>query len=190
MIPYLNFELGPLLQALVRPGLLRPRLALPSLAGLDLGLLKQRGILGVVLDLDQTLCRHGQAQVHEPLLATFSALRAQFRVCLLTNPPSLAGDPAASERYRAFEQAYGVPVVVPPRKKPHRSGFAMALERLGVPAASTAMVGDRIFTDILGGNLIGMFTVLVDPIDPNDDPSWLVSLPRRLERAMVRHGRS
>ncbi len=27
-----------------------------------------------------------------------------------------------------------------------------------------AVVGDQIFTDILGGNLVGMYTILVDPI--------------------------
>lgn len=47
--------------------------------------------------------------------------------------------------------------------KPEAPLFAMALERLGLPAADTAMVGDSLATDIEGGRGVGMHTVLYAP---------------------------
>lgn len=52
------------------------------------------------------------------------------------------------------------PVVV---GKPERPLFDMALARLGVPAASAAMVGDSVASDIRGGRAAGMRTVLYAP---------------------------
>lgn len=52
------------------------------------------------------------------------------------------------------------PVVV---GKPERALFDMALARLGVPAAATAMVGDSVASDIRGGRAAGMRTVLYAP---------------------------
>jgi 4-nitrophenyl phosphatase len=45
--------------------------------------------------------------------------------------------------------------------KPHPTLFEEALARLGSVAATTAMVGDRLATDIVGGHAAGLRTVLV-----------------------------
>ena len=38
---------------------------------------------------------------------------------------------------------------------------------MNLPVEQVAMVGDRLFTDVLAGNRLGMFTILVEPmIDP------------------------
>jgi predicted HAD superfamily phosphohydrolase YqeG len=39
------------------------------------------------------------------------------------------------------------------------------IEDLKLPASQVALVGDRVFTDVLAGNRLGLFTVLVKPID-------------------------
>jgi predicted HAD superfamily phosphohydrolase YqeG len=44
------------------------------------------------------------------------------------------------------------------------------LAELALPPRQVALVGDRVFTDVLAGNRLGLFTVLVRPIDPNGDP--------------------
>lgn len=46
--------------------------------------------------------------------------------------------------------------------KPDPRIFALAAERLGVPAARCAMVGDRYERDIAGGAATGMFTVWIN----------------------------
>ncbi len=45
--------------------------------------------------------------------------------------------------------------------KPSRRIFSMCSEILGIPAHRTAVIGDRVETDIIGGRKVGMVTVLV-----------------------------
>ena len=48
--------------------------------------------------------------------------------------------------------------------KPLSSGFKMVLNKFNVQKSSVAIIGDQIYTDILGGNLFGITTILVTPI--------------------------
>ena len=51
-----------------------------------------------------------------------------------------------------------------------------------------AVVGDQIFTDVLGGNRAGCFTILTEPFDKNE--FWFVKVKRLFERRFrrVRNG--
>jgi uncharacterized protein len=53
-------------------------------------------------------------------------------------------------------------------------GFRLALKRLALPPESVAMVGDIVFTDIYGANLLGIKTILVDPLSNIDFPGTKV----------------
>ena len=44
------------------------------------------------------------------------------------------------------------------------------LQQLDVPTNQVALIGDRLFTDVIAGNRLGLFTVLVRPIDPEGRP--------------------
>jgi HAD superfamily phosphatase (TIGR01668 family) len=48
--------------------------------------------------------------------------------------------------------------------KPSRRKIRAALQEMNLPAYQVGMVGDRLFTDVLAGNRLGMFTILVEPI--------------------------
>ncbi|MGB3496059.1 MAG: HAD hydrolase-like protein, partial [Elainellaceae cyanobacterium] len=51
--------------------------------------------------------------------------------------------------------------------KPSRRKLRQAVNSMGFPADQVAMVGDRLLTDVLAGNRLDMFTILVEPIvDP------------------------
>ena len=52
--------------------------------------------------------------------------------------------------------------------KPFPRAFRSALSALGASVKNTLVIGDQIFTDILGGNRIGLYTILVDPIDKRE----------------------
>ncbi len=78
--------------------------------------------------------------------------------------------------------ALGVPAIGK-AKKPLTSGFRRAATELGVTPEQCAVIGDQIFTDILGGNLFGATTVLVQPVTPADLPHTRVL--RRLERVIM-----
>lgn len=49
-------------------------------------------------------------------------------------------------------------------KKPWPPGFRRARALTGVPAGETAMLGDKLLTDMLGANLNGCLALMVEPM--------------------------
>lgn len=64
-------------------------------------------------------------------------------------------------------------------RKPFKRGFRKVQKQLQEKEEQIAVVGDQIFTDILGGNRNKMFTILVDPISPKD--FWYTAWKRPIE---------
>lgn len=161
--------------------LLAPREVAASVYDIDPAALAQRGLRGVILDLDNTLTPWGAAEP-DPRLGPWlrRATEAGLRVCVASN--------ALEGRARAFSEAAGVPVVGH-AGKPRARAFRRALEVVGTTPEATAVVGDQLFTDVLGGNRIGCWTILVHPLSPREFPGtritrlverWTVRLLRRL----------
>ena len=48
------------------------------------------------------------------------------------------------------------------------------------------MVGDQIFADVMAGRLAGLTTILVRPIQPNEEP-WFARMKRPLERVVMKY---
>ena len=81
-------------------------------------------------------------------------------------------DDGARARRVAGEGA-GATRVVPRERhagKPRRSALRRVLAELNLPHQEVALIGDRLFTDVIAGNRLGLFTVLVKPIDPQGHP--------------------
>jgi len=135
---------------------LRPRLVVPSVYDLDLDALWQRGIRGLILDLDNTLVAWGSPLVSEQLLAWVREAGSRgFRLCLSAN--------ARAGRVREIAALLGIPGIAN-ACKPRRRAFRRAMDIMGTSAGETAVVGDQVFTDVLGGNRMGLFTILVTPL--------------------------
>ncbi len=66
-------------------------------------------------------------------------------------------------RAQHFAEQLGIPYQGHSRT-PSTAGYRRAMERMGVTREQTAIVGDQIFTDVLGGNRAGVSTILVEPI--------------------------
>ena len=79
------------------------------------------------------------------------------------------------ERPRRFSQALGVPFLGH-AGKPKPGGFRRAMEQMGCTPEQTAIVGDQLFTDILGGRNAGVLTLLVEPIRLAGNPGALPAL--------------
>lgn len=156
--------------------LLAPDECRRSLREVDLGELTQRGIRGLILDLDNTIAEYGQASVPPPIRAWVEEAQARgFRVCITSN--------ARPRRVRAFAETLGVPGIAY-AAKPVRRAFRRALKLLGTAPRETAVIGDQLFTDVLGGNRMGMYTVLVNPLSSAE--LGTTRLVRRLERRVLR----
>jgi HAD superfamily phosphatase (TIGR01668 family) len=58
--------------------------------------------------------------------------------------------------------------------KPSRRVVRQVLEAMQLPNEQVAMVGDRLFTDTIVGNRLGLFTILVQP--PCEELAFKLSL--------------
>ena len=128
-----------------------------SIFDIDPAALARRGITLLLADLDNTLAPYGVPEPSDRVRAWNSALeQAGVTLFVLSNNRH----PQRPER---FAHALGVPFLGH-AGKPKPGGFLRAMERMGRTPAQTAIVGDQIFTDILGGRNAGVFTLLVEPI--------------------------
>jgi len=155
---------------------LLPDERLPSVFALDPKRLRARGIEGIVFDLDNTLGPWGFEQLDERTLQFLESLKAEgFALGFLSNHEG-DGREALLERLR------GCPVLFN-AGKPRRRGFRRVLQALGLPPERAAMVGDQLFTDVLGAKRLGMYTIWVRPVAP-DREDLSVRIRRFLERRL------
>lgn len=64
-------------------------------------------------------------------------------------------------------------------KKPFKTGFLRVQKELNEKSENIGVVGDQIFTDVIGGNRCNMFTILVDPVTKKD--YWYTAWKRPIE---------
>jgi hypothetical protein len=134
-----------------------------------------RGIAGIIFDLDNTLVPHGYEGVAEAeILAWLGILHeAGFMVRVVSN--------ASRRRWGRWGEKLGLEGRAM-AGKPWPRAFAKAMFSMGLPPKQVAVVGDQIFTDILGGNLMGAYTVWVPPLSLQGLPhtKFIRSLERRI----------
>lgn len=134
--------------------------------------LKQWGIQGVLLDVDNTLTRHGDPTPYPGTQEWVASLqKAGLRVIIVSNN--------TRERVVLLQQSMGC-LFVQWRSSRCPLGYRRAAKQLGLPCRACVVIGDQIFTDIIGANLLRMKSVLLDPIEPEKSLSFRIR--RRLER--------
>ena len=165
--------------AFLRRSLLKPRDVLPHIHDITPEFLAERGLYGLLLDLDNTMIPYGSYEERADVMLWAANLRrGGIRLYMLSN--------ATGKRARfwmdklGFEGAEGVGMA----GKPHPRAYRVALAQMQLPAHQVGMVGDQLFTDVLGGNLNGMHTILVHPLGSNSLPHTRVA--RTLERAVLK----
>jgi HAD superfamily phosphatase (TIGR01668 family) len=136
--------------------LLLPDFYFESLKEIEPGMLKELGKKAVLIDLDNTLVPRNQRGVSEEVKTWLrKAQKEGLSLCIVSN--NWEG------RVRKVADELGLPLVAP-AGKPRKKAFLKALSILKVDAFKAAVVGDQIFTDVFGGNRLGLLTVLVKPL--------------------------
>lgn len=137
--------------------LLQPNLMLSgTILNLTPELLHQNHLKGLVLDVDETLVPFRMADVSEELLPWVESIRQIAPLWLVSNNISEA-------RIRRIAKTLSLPYIAG-AGKPSRRKLRRAVEAMQLPVEQVGMVGDRLFTDVLAGNRLGMFTILVEPM--------------------------
>jgi HAD superfamily phosphatase (TIGR01668 family) len=139
--------------------LLQPDLILSgSVLNLTPDMIKKYGLLGLVLDVDETLVPIRVASASPELQQWVEQIRSCTALWLVSNNLSDA-------RIGAIARSLNLPYFIG-AAKPSRRKIREALKAMNLPVKQVGMVGDRLFTDVLAGNRLGMFTILVEPIVP------------------------
>lgn len=166
-----------------------PDLVVPSILEVPFEQLAERGIVNYVFDVDNTLLPQFSQKVDSKVVQHLQKAQREGWIrnaCLLSN--AMFG----SERQLRMERIgnqLGIPNLFAAdfwSRKPNPVGFYWALERMKCTPISTAIVGDQIFSDIVGGNRMGLYTVLVSPPGPDHWSTGLV-LRRLREWWILRH---
>ena len=114
---------------------------------------------GLLIDVDNTLVPWRSEEMPAARLHWLQQAKERFDICLLSNT-------VFGRRMTRLGQRLGVPVVgrCGWGRKPFSGGYCAALRHTGTAPGQTAMIGDQLLADILGGNWQGMHTILVKPL--------------------------
>lgn len=120
-------------------------------------LLEEHQIQLLLCDLDYTLAPRSVARPGEELHRWLDACRAAgVTVMILSNNRS-------SRRVETFCKDLGISYVGH-AGKPSPRGYREAMAKAGVGEAHTAMLGDKLLTDVLGAKRSGVLALMVEPL--------------------------
>ena len=141
--------------------LLEPDLILgSSILNLTPDILTHYHLKGLVLDVDETLVPINTSAASSELRDWVETIRPVASIWLASNNLSRS-------RIGKIARSLDLPFIAGARK-PSRRKLRQAVAAMKLPHEQVGMVGDRLFTDVLAGNRLGMFTILVEPmLDPS-----------------------
>lgn len=156
--------------------ILTPDYFYDSIYDVDLELLSQNEIQGLIIDIDNTLVGWDTLL---PTLAVKEWLeklkKSDFAICLVSNNNK--------KRVMYFAKELNIPFIFQ-AKKPMKRNFLAAMKILKTTNQETAVIGDQIFTDVLGGNRMKLTTILVKPIKSKE--FWWTNIVRKIERRVLK----
>ncbi len=153
-----------------------PKTYVDSVFDINIEKLRKDGIKAFVFDIDNTLATYAMPVPDEKTALWLKELQNMgFGVCFASNN--------SEKRVKLFAESVGISYYAR-AMKPLRRNLLRACKSMGVTPQQTALVGDQLFTDVWGGNWLGMYTVLVKPISEVED--GFVKFKRNFERRIMK----
>ena len=139
--------------------------------------LQAKGISAIITDLDNTLVPWRRYDVSEGVVEWLADLEsAGIKICIASNT-------LHTTRLKQLAETLKIPFVDRVRK-PNVGGFIRSMQLMGSNASETAVVGDQIFTDVLCGNKLRLFTILLRPRLAKEEFIW-TAMVRVVENALI-----
>lgn len=152
--------------------LLKPTAAVHHVTDITPEMLKELGIDSILLDVDNTLAPPTSSQPYEGVQEWIDQIKAQnISIVICSNN--------YYKRIKPFSDSVGLDCVSM-SLKPFPFGFNRAKKKLHENAQSVLVVGDQIYTDVLGANLAGMKSVLLTP--RSEEHGITIRIRRSLEK--------
>lgn len=138
--------------------------------------LLEKGIKGVITDLDNTLVAWDVANATDEIIVWLKQLADHdIKVTIVSNNNE--------ERVRVFAEPIEHKYVAH-ANKPLTGTFKRIRSEMNLEKHEIVVVGDQLLTDIFGGNRAGLKTILVTPIVQTDAP--ITRFNRMIERKIMR----
>jgi HAD superfamily phosphatase (TIGR01668 family) len=138
--------------------------------------LKAKGIKGIITDLDNTLVEWDRPFATPELIEWFqSMIDENITVTIVSNNNKA--------RVEAFASPVNIPFIFRARK-PMGNAFKQALKSMKLKSEEVVVIGDQLLTDVLGGNLLGLHTILVVPVTQSD--GFFTKFNRKVERSILK----
>ena len=133
--------------------------------------LNKNKIKALLLDVDNTLVDHTK-KMTESVIKWAKELKGQgVKLYILSNTNDKQKIEDIVKQIDIPYQYFAM--------KPLKKGFKKAQKELGEKSENIAIVGDQIFTDVIGGKRNNMYTILVEPIKEKD--FWYTAWKRPIE---------
>jgi HAD superfamily phosphatase (TIGR01668 family) len=147
-----------------------------SIYTIDYQKLYDRGIRCLLFDLDNTLVPVSIKVPNKKIKDLFNEIKEKgFKIILFSN--------SHKKRLKVFKDELEVDCCAS-ACKPFSKKFLAVLKEYNYNVSEVAIIGDQLLTDILGGNKVGITTILVNPVSPKD--ALTTKIMRYYERKIIR----
>jgi phosphatidylglycerophosphatase GEP4 len=186
-----------LASVLRRPSLMIPHISVPTISGIDFRALQEyAGIKAIIFDKDHTLTAPYDNEVHPQAKFGLQSCIDIFdisNVAILSNSAGTNDDEHHKDAL-TVEESIGISVIRHTIKKP--GGIDEVVEHFrsrststtSIDPSSMCMIGDRILTDIVFGNLNNMITIhtqaFTDTTSMQKD-NWTAKIIRPIENKIL-----
>ena len=151
---------------------LYPNIYLKKVEDITIQTLIKNKIKLLILDVDNTLIDYYQ-NLSENIVSWTKEMKGQgIKLYILSNTNNKDKVEKVAKKLDVPYKNFAM--------KPLKRGFRYIQKETNIKPENIAVVGDQIFTDVLGGNRSGMFTILVDPINNKKD-YWYTAWKRPIE---------
>ena len=157
--------------------ILYPKFYLKSVKEISIDLLRNNNIKGLILDVDNTLIDVDRNLIEGAEEWCQNLKKQGIRICILSNTNH-------EEKVKDVAKNLEIPYIYF-AKKPFKRGFYRAKKLLEMEKNhEIGVVGDQLFTDVIGANRVKMVPILVQPVDKRD--YWYTKVKRPIENIFIK----
>ncbi len=131
-----------------------------KVSDINLEYLNQNNIKGLILDVDNTLIDYYRNMAEDTIKWANELKQAGIKMCILSNSNKQEKVKEVARKLELEYSYFGM--------KPLKRGFKKAKGMLDLENKEIAVIGDQLFTDVIGANRMKMFSILVEPIEEKD----------------------
>lgn len=156
--------------------ILYPKIYIDNILKIDEEIIKKYKIKALLLDVDNTILYYNRTMIKGIVEWTENMKKMEIKLCILSNSNHI-------EKVEKVSKTLKIPYIFF-AKKPLKKGYKDALKIIKEKPENVGMVGDQIFTDVLGANRMKMISILTKPLEERD--IFITKIKRPLEESIIK----